>query len=491
MRAPIAAALLLLLLLAPPAHGGALHTDGRFFRDAGGGAVILRGVDVAGNAKVPPFTPISDGALLDPLPRWGLDVVRLLFTWEAYEPQPGAYDANYLAYYRRAVTEAAARGLYVVVDFHQDGFSRFDLGGCGEGFPAWTLPPTVPPATPDNGTACADWGSRMLGDKVLPQIWSAFYADGNGARTRYLSMIARVAAALADLPMVVGYDLLNEPGGDERRELAPFYEDAVRALRAVDPSAIVFVSPGYLTSGGVATQLARPSFDNLAYAPHYYDPSLFLFHGWQGDDGSGAFGEMNGTAAAWNVPLFVGELGASPSTDMVGGYLDMLYRQLDVALASGAQWVYTPGWTPGAKDGWNGEDFSIVDDTGALRANFQPRPYARRVAGTPQSLGVSAEPIRARNALQLTWHHDPAAGQTELFAPAAWFGGSLAISADGDVTCSRDGDLVRCQAPTAGDKRVRLAAPARRCGLTGGEAVLLLALLARWRRRAARARATG
>src|SRR6266404_1588722 len=114
----------------------ALHADGSFFRDDAGGVVLLRGVDVAGNAKVPPFRAITDAAQLDPLPRLGVDVVRLLFTWEAYEPSPGAYDDAYLAYYNGVVDAAAARGLWVVADFHQDAFSRSSIGGCGEGFPA-------------------------------------------------------------------------------------------------------------------------------------------------------------------------------------------------------------------------------------------------------------------------------------------------------------------------------------------------------------------
>src|SRR6478609_6084238 len=169
----------------------ALHADGGFFRDTGGGAVLLRGVNVAGNAKVPPFRAITDEHRLDPLPGWGFDVVRLLFTWEAYEPSPGAYDDAYLAYYEGVVDAAAARGLYVVIDFHEDGFSRASIGGCGEGFPLWALPATVTPQTPDNGPNCANWGSRLLGDADLTKTWDAFYADTNGARTKYLAMVGR------------------------------------------------------------------------------------------------------------------------------------------------------------------------------------------------------------------------------------------------------------------------------------------------------------
>ena len=460
----------------------ALHADGGFFRDATGGVVLLRGVDVAGNAKVPPFRGITDEHQLDPLPGWGINVLRLLFTWEAYEPKPGVYDDAYLAYYEGVVDAAAARGIWVVVDFHQDAFSRASIGGCGEGFPPWAVPPTVTPAAPDNGAGCANWGQRLLGDADLPKTWNAFYADSNGARTRYLAMVGRVAAALAGRDNVVGFDLLNEPEGDERMQLGPLYEDAAKAIRAADPSAVIFVSPGYLTSAGDATNLQKPTFDNLAFSPHYYDPTVLLFHGWQGNDESAAFATMTGTATQWGVPLFLGEWGAPPSTDEVGGYLDAIVAGLDRALASATQWNYTPGWSATAKDGWNAEDLSIVDDSGTLRGNFVARPYAQRIAGTPTALTVAHEMDPKKSALQLAWTNDPAAGATVIFAPVAFFGGSVSIEADGDAKCTRAGDVVTCTSATAGDKHVRIFAPSPRCGLTGVEAILFLALVSAFRR---------
>lgn len=75
-----------------------IHTSGTRFVDEAGATVILRGFNVTGNAKVPDFMPIKQGAMLDPLQKWGVNVIRLLFTWEAYEPQPGQYNEAYLTY---------------------------------------------------------------------------------------------------------------------------------------------------------------------------------------------------------------------------------------------------------------------------------------------------------------------------------------------------------------------------------------------------------
>ncbi len=459
----------LLLLLPSLGWAGALTAkDGRFV-DAVGATVILRGVNVAGNSKVPPFRPAMDPTLFDPLPKWGLNVVRLLFTWEAYEPAAGQYDDSYLDYYKGAVEAAWARGLYVLVDFHQDGFSRWLIGGCGEGFPQWAIPSGVTLTPPDNGADCANWGSRVLSDDDLHTTWAALYSDSDGARARYLLMIGRVAAALASEPGVLGYDLLNEPYGDEVAQIAPFYELAAPVIRAADPSAIIFESPQILTGGGEMTNLPAPSFDNVAYSPHYYDPGLFLYHGWSGTGPDEPFMFMTTTATAWSAPLFLGEFGAPPSTDELQSYMDTLYAHLDGALASGAQWAYTPGWTPTSKDGWDGEDFSIVDDTGALRANFAPRPFARRIAGVPTSLSVVGDD------LTLEWQNDPAAGDTELFAPTG------SAVATGDVKCKRSGDLVTCSAATSGPKTVRIKKETPSCGLTGAEGLLIYFCLRRRR----------
>jgi endoglycosylceramidase len=451
-----------------------VQVQGTQLVDGTGRALILRGVNVTGDAKVPPFRPVTP-AIFDPLPGLGIDVVRLLYIWEAYEPSPGTYDASYLSYYTDAVHAAAAKGIYVIVDFHQDAYSRFDIGGCGEGFPKWALPPTVTPATPDNGAKCIHWGTQMGQDPDLGGIWNSFFSDVGGVRTRYLAMVTSVATALANEPNVLGYDLLNEPGGDEPTQLAPLYEDEAKAIRAVDPKAILFVSPRALTSAGIQTQLPKPSFGNFVYSPHYYDAGVIVTGQWNGSDEKTAYARMATQATTWGVPLFVGEFGSSPTIDGVEGYMDASYAQLDALLASGAQWAYTPGWTDAKKDGWNLEDFSIVDGSGMLRSNFRARPHVRRVTGTPTSIASDT------SSLTFSWTNVPAQNATELFVPPSAFGAtSLAFDTSSDVSCASSGDIVSCSSTSAGPKTVRVHAPPppqSNCGLTGMEALLLLGVV--------------
>lgn len=455
MRPPLPASLAALALLtAAPALAAPLHTEGAWFRDEAGRAVILRGVNVAGDSKVPPFTASHDPAIYPPLARFGFNVVRLLFTWEAYEPAQGGYDEAYLDGYVSAVKAAWESGLYVIVDFHQDAFSRGSIGGCGDGFPLWAIPPGVTPAAPDNGPSCADWGTKMQGDADMLASWSAFYADTHGVRTRYLAMLERVSERLASEPGVIGYDPLNEPWGDEVTEIGPLYEDAAQAIRKASPGAIVFVSPRALTSAGLPTELAQPTFDNAAYSPHFYDASVLLFGAWSGFAPTDAFALMSGTATSWDVPLFLGEFGSPGPTLNGDAYIAVMYRTLDEGLWSSAQWSYTPGWTEATKDGWNAEDLSIVDDQGALRSNFRVRPALRAVSGTPTLFRWND---KGDGTVEVAWDHDPSRGATEIFLPVEdLFGqGGAAITAkEQDLSCALAGHYAICTSSAPGAKHV-------------------------------------
>jgi endoglycosylceramidase len=440
-----------------------LRTAGRQFVDPAGRIVLLRGVNLSGDAKVPPFLPLDDPAALDPLPELGLNCVRLLFVWEAFEPERGAYDEQYLGRMVAIARAAWRRGLYVVVDFHQDGLSRWTARGCGAGFPAWALSPRVRPAEPDNGCGCKTWVARMVLDPNIHRALADFYADVHGVRTAYLSMVGRAAAAFADCPGVIGYDLLNEPWGHEANELAPLFRDAAAAVRAQHPDAILFVAGHGTTSCGAQTRLPRPEFDNFAYAPHYYSPLTVARGAWSGSTRplDRAFATMQAKAEEWDVPLWLGEFGTEGTVKRGGDFVAAVYARLDAAFASGTQWNYTPRWDEHRHDGWNGEDYSILDNRARPRAGFRPRPYPQKVAGASPSFAfqAGATPVR----FDCRWDHRPQCGVTEIFAPRDVFpSGSTCVVEPPDATVSRDESrqLWIVRAPRAEAVRITLVAPA-------------------------------
>jgi endoglycosylceramidase len=442
-----------------------LHVEGRHFVGPDGRIVLLRGVNLGGDGKLPPFPTLDDPAVLDRLAELGFNAIRLPFIWEAYEPEPGCYDQGYLARQVSVAAAAWARGLYVIVDIHQDGFARTVTGGCGAGFPLWAVSPRATTHPPDHGRSHKDWALLGLTDAGTHRSFADFYADAYGVRTRYLIMLGRVAGAFAAVPGVVGYDPLNEPWGDERREIAPLYRDAAAALRARHPSAILFLQGHGTTATGFRTRLPDPGLDNIAFAPHYYKPMAIVR-----EDGGGrtdvidrAFRRMEAKAAEWGVPLLVGEFGIPGGARRAGDYVDYLYDRLDAVLASAMQWTVAPRWTPQAGDGWNGEDFSLLDGIGRPRPNYRPRPYPRRVAGVPLCFGFEATaPPRGCPRLEFVWVHRPGLGPTEIVVPAGLFPpGSRSRVEPAEATCLWDQSrrLVTCAAPRATTVRVVLESP--------------------------------
>jgi endoglycosylceramidase len=412
-------------------------------------------VNVAGNSKVPPFKGVLSAGQLDPLPGWGINAIRLLFTWEAFEPTRCNYDSNYLAYYEQVVQWARARGIYVMVDFHQDAYSRFSLSGCGDGFPSWAVPSGISLQTPKNDSSCSSWGAAMLFDSSHHASWNGFHSDSEGARTRYVEMARAVADRLSKHSNVIGYELINEPWGTDT-ELHALYEAVGAAIRERDPQRILFVPPHALVSSGMsANNIPQVSFTNIVYSPHFYDPSVVVLSFWWGNSPAGPLGQMLSKANSWNAPMLLGEFGANHSVGNVTGYIESLYTWLDAQFVSGTQWNYTPGWTSAAKDGWNAEDLSIVDNTGMRAALFHPRAYPQKTAGTPISFQ------RASSGFTYRWTHSPALGTTEVFLPADYAAeGVLSYSGSAiNVSCRIVGQKLSCTSTQSGTASVTLTVP--------------------------------
>lgn len=446
------------------ADSAVLRVVARHFVDPDGRVVLLRGVNLGGDGKLPPFPTPDDPALLDRLTELGFNAIRLPFIWEAYEPELGRYDESYLARLVAVAASAWARGLYVIVDIHQDGFARTLCFGCGAGFPLWAVSPRATPHPPDS-SGYKVWALLELMDPGVHRSFADFYADTYGVRARYLAMLGRVAGAFAAVPGVVGYDPLNEPWGDEQREIAPLYRDAATALRARHPTAILFLEGRGPTATGFRTRLPHPGLDNIAFAPHYYQPLAIVW-----EDGGGrtalidwGFGRMEAKAGEWGVPLLVGEFGIPGGARRAGDYIDYHYDRLDAALASAMQWTVSPGWSPQTGDGWNGEDFSLLDSAGRPRPNYRPRPYPSRVAGEPVRFRFEATAApRGGPRLEFVWSHRPGLGPTEIVVPAGLFPpGSRPRAEPSDATCLWDPSrrLLTCDAPRPATIRVLLESP--------------------------------
>lgn len=236
-----------------------IHTEGAWFCDAQGRRLIFHGVNLSGSSKTPTTpngaTHLSDGfyehrqvsfvgrpfplATADEhftrLRAWGITLLRFLVTWEAVEHAgPGLYDQEYLEYLHAIIQKAGEYGFSVIIDPHQDVWSRFSGG---DGAPGWTLEAVGFDTTKLHETGAAIV-HQIHGDPFPQMVWPTngmrlaaatmftifFGGDDFAPQTKiegepaqeylqrhYLAAFQQVAAQLDDLDCVIGYEVFNEP----------------------------------------------------------------------------------------------------------------------------------------------------------------------------------------------------------------------------------------------------------------------------------------
>ncbi|RPA95490.1 glycoside hydrolase [Choiromyces venosus 120613-1] len=245
------------------------HSSENAFTDDHRRTILLRGINVSGDAKYPrnnplagtpefynvdnlsyvgkPFRSVEEAEeWWRRLKGWGVGVVRMVVCWEALEPREmGKYDEEYIDYLKAILEKANEVGLLVFIDGHQDVWSRF-TGGSGA--PLWTfhlagLDPSVfhttcstaldssgtssPHSTPSGRlwpTNYSKFGPATMftlffaGEIFAP---SAIYEGpnqefqakniGQVLRTAYIRAYSHLASRLRHLPNILGFDAMNEP----------------------------------------------------------------------------------------------------------------------------------------------------------------------------------------------------------------------------------------------------------------------------------------
>ncbi len=325
--------------------------------DQRGRQVILRGVNVNALAhywkgtRFPTTFPLERK---DPrrIRNFGWNAVRLLISWSRVEPAPGSYDNKYLARVKRMAARLTGKGLYVIIDFHQDAWGPTLAAREGEVCPAGSTPALGWDGAPGWATLVAEDVSRCApGVRELSPAaraaWGAFWTDrsgpdGVGIQTHFLRALSHTVKRIGDQPGIAGYDVLNEPnafGESENNALGAMYGRAVPRIRAAERKAdserrLIFFEPSVLWSA--TAKGAPPDFRHdldVVYAPHLYTGAF--------DGGpitattfESALDEARGFGG---VPVLTGEWGADPSrTDYFASHLDLQ----DETGISSTQWSW-------------------------------------------------------------------------------------------------------------------------------------------------------
>lgn len=350
----------------------------------------------------------------------GMNSVRLLLSWSKVEPQPGVYDEGYLAEVRRQIELAAAQGLYVIVDMHQDAWGKYiatreagetcipplEAAIGWDGAPEWAT-------ITDGLTTC-----RIYQREVSPAVQAAFtnfYLDIQGIQTRFVAMWQHVVSEVAPYDNVIGYDLFNEPNpgflveADAITYLSTFYTRLVTAIRATEAGLpnpvqhIIFFEPDIIWSLLGITLPTLPVFTNdtnLVFAPHFYCGA--------GAPSSTSQCFSNAKAVAeqlYQTTFWVGEWGYYGAPDTIGPDVYDFASNQDQNLVGAAEWQWVQACgdphtisTPGGKPGdtvvqlkLNGCPGDV--DLGFVQANAMAmsRAYPRFAPGQLQQLSADID----------------------------------------------------------------------------------------------------
>jgi endoglycosylceramidase len=300
----------------------------------------------------------------------GYDSIRLAVSWSLLEPQPGRVDGRYIERIAQVVSWARAAGIYVVIDLHQDAWSKYvytpagqpcpppfkTVGGFHEsdGAPAWASTAVTP--------TCALNGTREL-DTAVQEDFQRFWSDsagpdGIGLQEHYAAVMVALARRFHDDPAVAGYEVMNEPSPGfvppdvmDPTELFPFYGKVVNTVTTAVPGfrQLFFVEPDITRDITDRSFTLVPwslfsAYPNVVYAPHVYtrvftpdqalnSPALDAVFPLDG-----GYRSAVQDAAALGLPLWVGEFGNDVPED--GVVLRAHYANADADTIGNSLWVW-------------------------------------------------------------------------------------------------------------------------------------------------------
>jgi endoglycosylceramidase len=447
MRRALVAALCMALCgpaLAASLDGRRLRVlDGRLV-DQRGREVTLRGVNAraAGvfdvtfdDGRLPlEDIPVFDAADAARMRALGFNLLRLPINWSALEPEQGVYSREYLARIAALVKDCEKADVLVLLDFHQDAFSK-EIGQ--DGAPRWVLDLLLgPDGYPYLGGPLTDLGARRFAPYTL-DAFRRFDANEHDVQSLFAQAAVALAKRFKRSRTVVGYEIMNEPlatwdaAGDA--QLRAFHVRVAEAIRTVDRRHLVVFEPNALRNAFNATLPALGPFPvaGAVYAPHIY---TYVFDGrtFTGDTAAlvSSMEAAAGEAAAWGTPLLVGEYGIDPTHPLANEWITASLDEQDRLRAHSTFWL----WEEISSGHWGLFEGESGEPGGEriARTTALSRTFARAVPGRVLEHAFDA----AANTLTLRWTAS-ARGPVEIFVSPRRYPHGATITCDGapvDVT---------------------------------------------------------
>jgi endoglycosylceramidase len=368
---------------------------------------------------------------------WGFDSLRLPISWSAVAPTQDGFDETYLDRVEQAVTTAAGAGLLVLIDVHQDAYSK-EIGE--DGAPLWAIFP--PPSSSQLlGGPLDDLDARRQSD-IVQQATGAFFdvgGLGGAIRPSYYAMLAHVIARFESNPMVLGFELFNEPHTSPPA-LAKFDAEVFAAARAATPDKLLVLQPdASRDDADMGAMPTAPFGAGAAYAPHFYRLAL----SYTGDTDAERTAMTKATltpqvasaqteAKAANAPLLATEWGYDPRGIQASSWITWESEQYQ---ASSFFWL----WKEESLDLWGCFDHDATSDAWTERADVKKslarvRPSA--IAGWPTSFSFD----RATGHFELDFTSDPAIAGPSVIAIAKLLGAPTSATCDGAMIATTTPD---------------------------------------------------
>jgi endoglycosylceramidase len=409
-----------------------LDGSGRWFTDASGRVVMLRGMNYV--EKSPPFYPAATGFDDDDaamLASRGFNTLRLGVVFEALMPAPGEIDDAYIEHLAETVRVLGRHGIFVLFDFHQDGYGPYTHGN---GMPAWA---TLTDGLPNPN---AQFPLYYVQNPAMQRAFDNFWAnepgsDGVPLQEHYAAGMRAIAARFVHTPNVIGYEPMNEPwpGTEwipcvsgcpelEQRLLEPFHARMSEAIRSVDRKRPLFVEPFVLFNFGRAATSMPGTGSARALSTHVYAGSA-----------PADLSVMNHSVEAAtrdDAPVLSTEWGASNDPALITRTAD----QFDSTLVP---WLF-----------WSYQEHVILDSRRPptpdnLRTpviDALTRPYPTAVNGTPTRLAFDTTTDTFEfeyDATRPDGRHAPRLLPTTVSVPAAVYAGGYVATVTGARITSR------------------------------------------------------
>ena len=414
-----------------------LSTRGSALVDEHGRRVLLRGVNVGGRSKMPPFVPFEMQTPADVPPRaeqimnavrkLGANGVRLTLSWEALEPRRGFYDSAYVFRYQSLLDAAYRAGLAVIIDFHQD---VFQAAFCGDGFPEWALG-EIPHGPPHYDCGRFAWSAPYFDPMSdVSRAFDGLWTNRDGVLDAFVGMWTYVAREFGLHPAVGAFEVMNEPGpGSQTPEIAgatilpPIYDRVAAAIEAqVGPVAVLGDEP-ISTQGHIgaarpprATR-ASPIVRTFTTSPRPSAPP------------STTIGSTPTSPPSWPAPKH----GAPRSSSSEYGAPNSISQKAEFSTAvldaADAHRASAMAWEASMSDVlWNNEDFSVLMVDGSERewGAALDRPVARAIDGT--ILDLSWDSAAKRFTLSVEGNTDKV---SEVYLPVRHLGATPKITVTG------------------------------------------------------------